>query len=165
MAVLLPLSQFSGSKWKRNQQSKIFARLKNKPSCTMRFGREIAFSSYNTPTVPADWVSQSLPQTSTVPLPGQCKGHKWRIHSQGAASQLGLFPMKGSHVQARIPRARGKYVVCLFGVVFFYYEIRLIAWELVDKRSSQQMQEVSKEEHEPQQFWGHRAQNIKAGMV
>lgn len=51
------------------------------------------------------------------------------------------------------------------GLVFFYYEIRLIAWELVDKRSSQQMQEVSKEEHEPQQFWGHRAQNIKAGMV
>lgn len=72
--------------------------------------------------------------------------------------------MKGSHVQARIPRARRKYVVCLFAG-FFYYEIRLIAWELVNKRSSQQMQEVSKEEREPQQFWGHRAQNIKAGMV
>lgn len=88
---------------------------------------------------------------------GSVRGHKWRIHSQGAASQLGLLPRKRSHVQARIPRARRKYVVCLFGVFFLYYEIRLIAWESVDKRSSQQMQEVSEEEREPQQFWGHRA--------
>lgn len=86
----------------------------------MRFGREIAFSSYNTPTVPADWVSQSLGHHFHKHPPclfrGSVRGHKWRIHSQGAASQLGLFPVKGSHVQARIPRARGKYVVCLFGV-------------------------------------------------
>lgn len=88
----------------------------------MRFGREIAFCSYNTPTVPADWVSQSLGHRFHKYPPclfrGSVRGHKWRIHSQGAASQLGLFPVKGSHVQARIPRARGKYVVCLFGVFF-----------------------------------------------
>lgn len=115
----------------------------------MRFGREIAFFSYNTPTVPAARVSQSLGHCfhkHPPPLPGQCAAARHTTNTgfitRKLPSRLASSQMKGSHVQARIPRGRRKHVVCL-GLVGLYNEMRFIAWEFGDKWSSQQMQEAA----------------------
>lgn len=115
----------------------------------MRFGSEIAFSSYNTPTVPAARVSQPLGHRfhkHPLPLPAQCAAARHTTNTgfitRKLPSSLASSQMKGSHVQASIPRGRRKHVACL-GLVGFCNEMRFITWEFGDKWSSQQMQEAA----------------------
>lgn len=115
----------------------------------MGFGRAAACASYNTPTVLAARVSQPLGrcfQTPTVPLPGQRRGqahHKCRIHLRDAAIQLGLLPDKGVSRSSRNSQGQGKACHLFLPPPFFFYEVRLIAWEFADKWSSQQLQEAA----------------------